>query len=242
MADFPALPLWTDAYMADCGHLTDAEHGRYLRLIMAMWRSPECRIPNDDKWLARKFGRSVEDVQSQLRPLIDEFCQTDGNWIFQKRLLKERNRVVASGQKQRDRAKSRWNKDKVECPGNASVALHPDPDPDPILREKETTKVAKKKSRASPLNGHQSEFDLCWKEYPLKKGKGAAEVAYLKAIALTDFSTIMAAIKIYALSRRGEDPQFTSHFATWLNKKRWLDEPDEPIKKLSGGLFGGAMI
>ncbi len=50
MADFPALPLFTDAYLADCSHLSDAEHGRYLRLLMLVWLSPECRVPNDDKF------------------------------------------------------------------------------------------------------------------------------------------------------------------------------------------------
>src|SRR4051812_21801143 len=59
MAEFPALPLWTDAYLADCGHLSDAEHGRYFLLLMAMWRAPECRLPNDNDWLARRFRRSV---------------------------------------------------------------------------------------------------------------------------------------------------------------------------------------
>ena len=29
MARFPSLPLFVDAYLADTGHLTDAEHGRY---------------------------------------------------------------------------------------------------------------------------------------------------------------------------------------------------------------------
>lgn len=45
MAEYPALPLWTDAYEADCSHLSDAEDGCYLRLIIEMWRSRHCRIP-----------------------------------------------------------------------------------------------------------------------------------------------------------------------------------------------------
>lgn len=32
MAEFPALPLWTDAYIGDTAHLTNEEHGVYLRL------------------------------------------------------------------------------------------------------------------------------------------------------------------------------------------------------------------
>ena len=42
MATFPALPLWTDAYLSDTDHLTFEEHGVYLRLLMMIWRNPEC--------------------------------------------------------------------------------------------------------------------------------------------------------------------------------------------------------
>ena len=73
MADLPAIPLWTDAYLADCGHLGDAEHGRYLLILMHLWRAPKQRFPNDDDWLARKFGRSADSVRSEIRPLIEEF-------------------------------------------------------------------------------------------------------------------------------------------------------------------------
>ena len=53
VAEFPALPLWTDAYLADTTHLTYAESGMYLAILMHMWRCPGCRIPNDQEWLAR---------------------------------------------------------------------------------------------------------------------------------------------------------------------------------------------
>lgn len=130
MAEFPALPLWTDAYLADCGHLSDEEHGRYFLLLMAMWRAPECRLPNDDEWLARRFRRTVADIVSQFRPLIAEFCQTTGNWITQKRLAREHAYVRARGKKQSDAAKSRWEKEKGACHGNA-----PTPTPTPTVSE-----------------------------------------------------------------------------------------------------------
>lgn len=119
MAEFPALPLWTDAYLADCDHLTDAEHGRYFLMLQHMWRAPNRRFPNDDQWLARKFRRSVEDVRSQLRPLLAEFFQTDGNWLFHKRLEREWLRLSEMSRKQSERAKSRWNNEKGDSRGNA---------------------------------------------------------------------------------------------------------------------------
>lgn len=115
MAEFPALPLWTDAYLADCSHLSDAEHGRYLLLLITIWRAPQCRIPNDDTWLARKFGRDLFGVQSEIRPLIREFCDCTGNWITQKRLEKERDFLTNQSEKQGRRGARRWDTDRARA-------------------------------------------------------------------------------------------------------------------------------
>lgn len=123
MAQFPALPLFTDAYLADCGHLNDEEHGRYLLLLIAIWRAPGCRIPNDDTWLARHFRRSIDETEALFRPLIAEFCQTDGNWISQKRLRRERAYLEERSRKQSDRAKARWAHDNSASPGSTAPGI-----------------------------------------------------------------------------------------------------------------------
>lgn len=141
MAEFPALPIWTDAYMLDCGHLSDAEHGRYFLLLMLIWRSPGCKIPNEAEWIARKMKRSVEQFKAEIQPLIIEFCQTSGNWISQKRLTKEFAYLSKRSKKQSDKANIRWEKEKVSCRGNA-------PTPTPkyigkkIWKEERTATVA----------------------------------------------------------------------------------------------------
>jgi uncharacterized protein YdaU (DUF1376 family) len=117
--EYPALPIFVDAWAVDCAHLTDAEDGIYWRLCRLMWVMPNCRIPNDDAWIARRMSRSVEDVRRDVRPIISEFCQVDGNWVTQKRLLKEWNYVRKKAQKNSDSAKLRWNKEKDACERNA---------------------------------------------------------------------------------------------------------------------------
>lgn len=112
MAKFRALMLWTDAWIADTKHLSRCERGTYHDLLVLMWRSPGCTVPNDDKWLAKHLGMTIVEVESELRPLIAEFCQTDGNRIWQKRLKKEFGHSMS----QSARAKSRWRKKKDECP------------------------------------------------------------------------------------------------------------------------------
>lgn len=162
LAEFRALPFWTDAYLADTDHLTDAEHGRYLLILIALWRAPEQRIPNDDAWLARKFRRSIERVRAELRPLIYEFCKTDGNWIYQKRLSREAEHLKKTSTAQSARAKSRWNKETNppsgnaarHPPGNASVPYRTDIPPYPLGEGDSDLKIdgAEKPSRAAGTN------------------------------------------------------------------------------------------
>lgn len=132
MADLPFFPLATDAYLADTQHLTDAEHGRHLLLLIALWRAPRQRLPNDDAWLARKFGRTAEEVAAELRPIIAEFYQCDGNWITQKRLSREYSRASRQVEQKREAAKSRWRKEIMGCGRNA-------PTPTPTLNSLTTT-------------------------------------------------------------------------------------------------------
>lgn len=156
MAELPFMPLATDAYLADCAHLSDAEHGRYLLLMIALWRAPGQRLPNDDEWLARKFGRSVERIKDEIRPLIKEFCKSTGNWITQKRLAKEFEYVTASRKKQSARAKSRWNKENNASRGNAA----PQPSGNALnSTQLNSTKIEDKDSVAKATGGTPPEID-----------------------------------------------------------------------------------
>lgn len=92
MAEFPALPLWTDAYIADTQHLTNEEHGVYLRLIMFAWRSPDCALPDDDKRLAIMVGMTAKKWTSIKQTIMSFWTLTDGFWR-QKRLTAGRDFV-----------------------------------------------------------------------------------------------------------------------------------------------------
>jgi hypothetical protein len=51
LAEFPALPLFTDAYLGDTTHLSTFEHGAYLLLLIVSWRTPGCCVADDDALL-----------------------------------------------------------------------------------------------------------------------------------------------------------------------------------------------
>lgn len=137
MAEFPALPLWTDAYLADTRHLSTLEHGAYLLLLMEAWRRPHCDLPDDDRILARLAGLSTAEWDT-VKPIVMDLWSLDGRsktWK-QKRLTDERSYVKKRSRSQSDKAAKRWNKPKnddaaalpEQCPDDA-------PTPTPTVEE-----------------------------------------------------------------------------------------------------------
>lgn len=136
MAEFPALPLWTDAYLGDTRHLTLAEHGAYLLLLMVAWRSPDCALPNDEKFLARSIGdtRNWSRVRHSVMAL---WHLGDDNKWRQKRLHDEYKFVHTRATLARASANSRWLKEKKTRHANASFPQceRNAPTPTPIQEE-----------------------------------------------------------------------------------------------------------
>jgi uncharacterized protein YdaU (DUF1376 family) len=92
MAEYPAMTLWTDSYLADTRHLSTEEHGAYLLLLMAMWRSPDGWLEDDDHRLARMAGLGVKKWR-RIRPALADMLKVENGRVSQKRLLEERERA-----------------------------------------------------------------------------------------------------------------------------------------------------
>lgn len=129
MAQFPALQLWTDAYLGDTSHLTTIEHGAYLLLLIAMWRN-KASLPNDDRMLA-KYARLTPGQWQRIKPTIWPFFNEDGDYITQGRLTDEYNAVRQRSASASDSARARWlkkndngnaNASETHCEGNATTA------------------------------------------------------------------------------------------------------------------------
>jgi uncharacterized protein YdaU (DUF1376 family) len=90
MAEYPALPLFTDAFLADTLHLTAAQTGAYLMLLMVAWRTTDCSLPDDDIILA-KYARMDKRAWAVNKSVIMSFwTKTDDCRWMQKRLKDER--------------------------------------------------------------------------------------------------------------------------------------------------------
>ena len=261
MADFAALPIFTDALMADTQHLDDGEFGRYMRLLIITWRSPECRIPNDPVWISKRLHVDPLQYDRIVKPLITEFFRADAHahadahadasqWLTQKRLKKEWRYTIEKREKNRSAAKSRWEKGKGTCE-RISKRNAPSPSPSPTI---EDTNVSS--AKAAPPKPSSVEismwFENVWQAYPgrgkdgatgtaYKGGKQDARKAFTKIINKTEETdhealvrNIIAGCQRYAghLERSGYP---SKHCSTWLNASGWSDDYDSTASLPAAG-------
>ena len=91
-----------------------------------------------------------------------------------------------------------------------------------FLRRTEGSSVA-----AAPEPSLEEMFDQFWAAYPKRVGRGQAEPKFKAALKKTTFPELMAGVRRYAKACETKEAQYIAHAATWLNGKRWLDEPDK---------------
>jgi hypothetical protein len=83
------------------------------------------------------------------------------------------------------------------------------------------TRAATETTAVPKANGASPEFAEFWERYPRKVAKAAAVKAWGMATRDTAPATIMGGLA----KTRWPDLQFVPHPATWLNGRRWEDEP-----------------
>lgn len=209
MAEFPALPLFTDAFISDTTHLNAQQTGAYLMLLMAAWRSPDCMLPDDDKLLARMArmdGRSWAANKETIMGFWKRDSETQ-KW-YQRRLFDERNYAD-------DRRKRNVQAGKASAlkrNGRHSAVVQPklnqkptNPNPTPI-----STKV-------------DNSFDDFWQRYPNKVAKADAQKSYGQALVRKATpQQILDGLNTY-IAKKPEGIPY-AHASTWLNGSRWNDE------------------
>lgn len=85
--------------------------------------------------------------------------------------------------------------------------------------------VAKCSNNRSKSQERDERFEVFWKAYPRRVGKGAAKKAFDKINPDDDLMTVIInAITLQKQSRDWKDIQFIPYPATWLNQGRWDDE------------------
>jgi len=146
MAEFPALPIWTDAYLADTLDLSAEQHGVYVLLLMIAWRRPSCTLPDDMEWIKRAMKGATANMHGNrfnavVPAIIDRFFRkTETGELEQKRLRKERDFLLKTSENNREKSLKRWDeyrKNKELADADASIR-HMPPHPHPHPQDKES--------------------------------------------------------------------------------------------------------
>ncbi len=226
MAEYPALPLFTDAYMADTRHLTAAQHGAYLLLLMTAWRMPDCRLPDDDRFLCRCASMDIRTWKLNRSIIMAFWKQDDSQKWYQGRLEDERKYVDDMRRKNSEAGKASALKRKDRH--STTVPTKPQREPNPHTHTLPTPipdkESVKKHSSARGID-YSPEFEVIWKLYPPNEGsKFKAFEAYQKSLKTgVEYGRIESGVRAYASSvqRERTEKRYVAHAATWLNQRRW---------------------
>lgn len=216
----PWMPLYVADYLADTSHLSAAESGAYLHLIMHYWLNEG--LPTDDRLLARITKLSPTQWKA-VRPVIQEFF-SDG-WkhkriefeLTQTARISAAGRAggVASGEARRRAKEERTTNGSANDRSTNGEALHSPSQ----LQEKE-----KKETISSLRSDWPDDFrEQFWSKYPKKTGKAGAirKLESVRKAGKVKFPALLSAVVKYA---QIADPQYTKNPETWLSKGCWDDE------------------
>ncbi len=119
----------------------------------------------------------------------------------------------------------RYGKRVIDTDNDTGIDIPPTHD-----RHTTSNKEIKKPPISPKGDEYSPDFLTFWSGYPKKVGKGAAWRAYQKVRPDRDLLEFM--LKAVAVQRSTQawtkdGGQYIPHPATWLNQRRWEDEPDE---------------
>lgn len=224
----PWMPLYIADYMADTGHLGALESGGYLHLIMHYWRHGG--LPKEDASQAR-IARMTPREWARCRDVILAFFDAD---LRHKRIDSELEKAVVKSERRSEsgsrggKAKALKNKNaplanaKVLPEQNPAFALASSSQPESDLSLTETRKRAERASVAKEI---AEEFSLrFWPIWPHKVGKPDAAKSFLSARRKgATCDEIIAGVERYVRDKPPDRPWLNP--STFLNQKRWEDEP-----------------
>jgi hypothetical protein len=196
----------------------------YFKFLECMTRAEDFKLKWDDikkAIYASKFGISVTEIDR----IVSECCRQEvkalkleDGYIFSPGLIKRFEPLLAK----REYNRQKYHEQKQEV--SISVTEKP------ISVTKKTHSIVKD----SIDNIYPPNFEKFWKIYPKKTGKGAALKAYQSIKQpKPDLKTILQSVDDHKKLDQWQTTQFIPNPATWINQRRWEDEPEQGPCELS---------
>jgi uncharacterized protein YdaU (DUF1376 family) len=204
MSTAPFMQLYVADYIGDTLHLTTEQHGAYLLLLMAMWRTGGT-LPNEEHKLARIVGLSPARWRRVGGDVLAFFDVTDEQ-ITQKRLMKEIEKVKEKSAKRAEAGAkggaAKALKDKETAVATATVLPQHSSD----IRDQTLEREEDKNKNSSPPALRPDEKEAGGRAFE----NGFEEVP--------DGFDEAASLLRRAWQERGLDPPDMSRVAVWLEQ------------------------
>lgn len=219
----PYMPFFIADYLADTAHLSTAEHGAYLLLIMNYWQRGK-PLPADDRKLARIARMSDDEWMDAREALSEFFVDADGVWTH-KRIDAELAVAAEKSAKAKASARASVNVRKA----NAERTLNERSTNAELLGEERIDTSSANASDVPRDERASSDWpsdyvEQFWSECPNKVGKEACrrKLDQLRKRRDLPWDRFFGGWQRY-LAKTDDRPWCNP--LTWLNQGRWDDAP-----------------
>ncbi len=216
----PAFQFYPQDYLSSSSvaEMSLEEEGAYIRLLCYCWTVGS--IPADPERCARLAGKGCTIAISTVVQRAFNGTSTDPQRLVHPRLEKEREKQLLHKQ----RASIAGKKSAVSRAASRDVKA--------TKNGRSTERQRKVKSSSSSSDeddfdtqSQVDQFGQFWAVCPKRVAIERARKAWIKATTIEKPDQIIDAMRVYAKSVVGKEPQYIAHPATWLNGQQWKDEP-----------------
>lgn len=249
--------LYTNDWLADTAHLSLLQRGA-LSSMTIWYLAHERPLPREVNAIHRIVGALHPDEQQAVADVLQSyFALTDEGWRSAKLdadIVEAHEAMKMSKEAGLRGAKKRWSSKRNGDPNGGAIDVPNGGDTGGgseqgsgdtyAYSQSQSQSESTKEPPPTPQGGDGLEgFTEFWRVYPIKKSKKKASEAWVKLSptpALID--TILLAVQHQAASEqwRKDGGKYVPYPVTWLNNRRWEDEPQKPAAPTAIALMTGS--
>lgn len=223
------MPLFIADYLADTQHLSVAEHGAYMLLIMNYWRLGS--LPNDEKKLARIARCSDREWKSVSGTIRDLFNDDWTHNRIEKELKKAREKSEARSEAGTRGGKAKALKNNDAHLANATILPEQNesktlPSSSELIAHSVSNETQKPAKAGRVPKDYTPFFEMAWHDFP-KSPNASKQEAFKAWCKLTTEQQGQCISGVYRYAewleaeRRRRPDMPACHLVTFINQRRF---------------------
>jgi uncharacterized protein YdaU (DUF1376 family) len=219
------FPFYMGDYLAKTSHLSQAEHGAYLCLLLYYYSNKRPISHNRRYSICRAFA---EQEQAACDSVLAEYFTLEGDVWINDRVEEELLKSQDISEKRAKAAQSRYKQVQSNCNANAEQ-MHPQSQSQSQLQITDTDT-----NPLTPKGGTSERFDEFWLSYPDRRKSNKPQcLDFWKRNKLDNYAdSVITGLEAWKLSQdwKKNDGQFIKAPLPWLRGRFWETPPQ--VKKL----------